>query len=177
MSQKILEGLAQFQNNGSGWVFERVVQLDIHIDRYDPLRGSSYIPTPEELALKKAIVNVQNKNDDECFKLALTSALYPVETHTERKSKYVDNAKKLNFQNITFPTPLKDIKTFEKQNSVVVHVLAYEKYVYILRISKENHDKNVILLLISEGEKQHYCWIKDLSRILSSQTSKNGHKT
>ena len=59
MIQKMLESLETFQSMGSGWIFERVNQLDIHIDKYVPLRGSSYIALPEVLAKKKAIVNVQ----------------------------------------------------------------------------------------------------------------------
>ena len=31
-------------------------------------------------------------------------------------------------------------------------------------------------MLISDGEENHYCWIKDLSRLLSSQKADNGHK-
>jgi hypothetical protein len=105
-----------FQNQGSGWVFEKVIQLDILIDKYVPLRGSSHIPLPNFLAKKKAIINVQN-NDDECFKWAVTSALYPAKDHVDRLTKYVENAKKLNFAKMSFPTQLKDIHLFEKQNS------------------------------------------------------------
>ena len=110
MTQYMLESLETFQQKGSGWIFERVNHLDIHIDKYVPLRGSSYIALPEVLAKKKAIVNVQNQ-DDECFKWAVTSALYPAETHPERVTKHKENAKKLNFANISFPTQTKDITT------------------------------------------------------------------
>ena len=175
MTKNMLESLETFQSRGSGWIFERVNQLDIHIDKYVPLRGSSYINLPEVLAKKKAIVNVQNK-DDECFKWAVTSALYPAEKDPQRVTKHKENAKKLNFANISFPTQTKDIHYFEKQNSVAVNVFGYENKVYPLRRSEETHDKYVDLLLISDGTKQHYCWIKDFSRLLSSQTSKHNGK-
>ena len=48
------------------------------------------------------------------------------------------------------------------------------KVVYPLRFSKSKSERIVNLLLISDGEKQHYCLIKSLSRLLSSQVS--GHK-
>ena len=38
------------------------------------------------------------------------------------------------------------------------------------------HCVNVGLLLFSDGEKQHYCWAKNLSRLLARQRSKNGLK-
>jgi len=61
-------------NMGSGWQFNRVLYFDIHIDKYSPLKGSSYISLPEKLASKKAIVNVKN-NDNECFKWSVTAAI------------------------------------------------------------------------------------------------------
>jgi hypothetical protein len=39
-------------------------QLDILIDKYVPLHGSSYIPLPNFLADKTAIINVKNKDDE-----------------------------------------------------------------------------------------------------------------
>ena len=59
------------------------MSLDHHTVKYDPLGGSSYIPLPKFLAAKKAIINLKNE-DDECFKLAITRALNPVENHPER---------------------------------------------------------------------------------------------
>ena len=49
--------------------------------------------------------------------------------------------------------------------------------IYPLRISKHNYEREstVTLLLISDDTKQHYCWIKDISKLLSLQTSKHGH--
>jgi putative component of membrane protein insertase Oxa1/YidC/SpoIIIJ protein YidD len=39
--------------------------MELRISKCNPLRGSSYIPLPKVLANKKAIINVQNE-DDEC---------------------------------------------------------------------------------------------------------------
>jgi hypothetical protein len=98
---------------GSGWVFVRVIQLDILVDKYVPLRGSAHIPLPNFLAKKKVIINVQN-NDDECFKWAVASAQNPAKDHVDRSTKYGENAKKLNFAKMSFLTKLKDIHRFIK---------------------------------------------------------------
>ena len=44
-------------------------------------------------------------------------------------------------------------------------------------MSKHNYkrESTVNLLLISDDTKQYYCWIKDLSKLLSLQTSQDGH--
>lgn len=45
-----------------------------------------------------------------------------------------------------------------------------------LRMTKAVKEKHLHLLLLVEGDKAHYCWIKDMSRLLSSQISKNCKK-
>ena len=109
----------------------------------------------------------------------LTSCVYPVNDNTDQLSNYEENSKKFNWKNIKFPVSLKDIDIFERWNPTYsVNVFGYEQkeFIYPLRISK-NTDKDVInLFLISDGEKQHYCWIKTMSRLLSSQVCRNGHE-
>ena len=60
MSNEILEHVANFQRRGSGWIFRKVLSMYIHLNKYEPLSGSSYIPLPKILQSKKAIVNVKN---------------------------------------------------------------------------------------------------------------------
>ena len=47
---KMMESKTNFQSMGSNWQFRNVVKLDINIIAYSPLRGSSYIELPKELA-------------------------------------------------------------------------------------------------------------------------------
>ena len=56
-------------------------------------------------------------------------------------------------------------------------MFGYKKLVYPLRISKQNYkrESTVNLSLISDDTKQYYCHIKDISKLLSLQTSKDGH--
>ena len=46
--------------------FHSVIKLELHTVSYKPLRGETYIPLPKELADKKAIINMKNK-DNKCF--------------------------------------------------------------------------------------------------------------
>jgi len=75
---------------------------------------------------------------------------------------------------------LRCVNEFEKSNSTIsVNVLGYEYGigVYPLRISDHERETNVNLLLIStNSETQHYCWIKNMSRLLSIQTTKRDGK-
>ena len=111
--------------------------------------------------------------------MALTRALNPVEKNCERiDRKLRETLKTLNWEGLKFPVNLSDINKFESHNSSIsVNVFGYEKLVYPLRISKHNYkrESTVNLLLISDDTKQHYCWIKDICKLLSLQTSKHGH--
>ena len=60
--------------NGSGWVFQQVLSINLNVARYKPLKGSSYIELPKALVSKRAIVNVKN-TDNECFRWSVLSAL------------------------------------------------------------------------------------------------------
>ena len=147
---------------------------DLHTLKYEPLGGFSYIPLPTFLAAKKATINLKNE-DDECFKWDITRALNPVAKYSERIDQRLrETSKVLNWQGLKFPVNLSDINKFENHNSSIsVNVFGYENLIYSFRISKRNYkrDSTVDLLLISNDTKQHYCWIKDISKLLFLQTS------
>ena len=173
MVARIKELISNFQNNGSNWVFDEVVQLEIHFANWVPIKGSSYVPLPEKIVAKKAVINLKNE-DEECFKWCVTRALNPGD-HPERVSLQLrEDSKKLNWSGLKFPVKLKDIKIFEKANpEIAVNVFGFEEEkVYPLKISKEKRNICVDLLLIEE----HYCLIKNLSRLLSGVTKHNGTK-
>jgi len=50
--------LLLIKKNGSGWYFKEVLNLEIHTVGYKPMKGSSYIPLPDFIVKKKAIVNI-----------------------------------------------------------------------------------------------------------------------
>ena len=95
----------------------------------------------------------------------------------ERRSKYKAHLGKLNFTGIEFPVSLKDIGKFEKNNpEIKVNVFGYEKSVHILRSNKTDPQNAIDLLFITKEEKQHYCWIKNFSRLVRAQVTKYEHK-
>ena len=61
------EEIARWQEMGSGWVEEGIKIAYLEVNKYEPIRGGSFIPTPSNLRNKKAIINVKNK-DDECLR-------------------------------------------------------------------------------------------------------------
>ena len=175
MIETIEERLQNFNNKGSNWVLERVLSLDVQMTQYIPLRGRSYIPLPKILANKKAIINMKN-NDNECFKWCVTRALFPADKHPERIDKNLrENSKRLNWNGLKFPIDVKQITHFEKSNqNISINVFGFQEVVYPLKIFKAPERQHQInLLLIADEEKKHYCLIKDMSKLLSSQITKH----
>ena len=80
---------------------------------------------------------------------------------------------------IEYPVSLKDIDKFENQNPTVsITVFGYDrKIVYPLRNSgNADREHNIVLILIKEEGVNHYCLVKNLSRLLLSQVSKHKEK-
>ena len=184
--QTIEERIQNFNQRGSNWRFQRVLSLDVHFTDFQPLRGSTFLPLPSKISTKKAVINMKN-NDDQCFKWSVTRALHPVEKNSERiTNELKEQSERLDWSGLKFPVKLDQIVIFEKFNpQISINVFGFEdKVVYPLRLSKRKSERSererseneqtINLLLISDGEKQHYCLIKSLSRLLSSQVS--GHK-
>ena len=167
--------------DGSGWVFVEVENLTLHTNIWDPIKASSYINLPKELKNKNAIINMKNE-DNKCFLWCVLRALNPKDTHPERIDKDLKSKENtLNMEGIDYPVDSKGIKRFEKQNpDISISVLGYSKdeRIYPLDISKytkakkENERKhNIALLLIKNGDNSHYCLIKNLSALLTSQVN------
>ena len=70
MAQQI-ENLAL---SDSKFVFDEVVHMVVDFHRLNLMRGSSYLPLPDWLAKKKAIINPKN-SDLECLKWAVIAAM------------------------------------------------------------------------------------------------------
>ena len=164
---------------GSGWVFMEIENLTLHTSIWNPLNASSYIDLPQFLKNKKAIINMKNR-DNECFKWCVLRAIYPKNKNTERIDKDLKNKEDtLNMEGINYPVDFRGVDRFENQNpDISISILGYSKdeRIYPLRISKytkckkeDGRKHDIVLLLIKDGENSHYCLIKNLSALLTSQ--------
>ena len=174
--QQILNKIAQWISEGSGWTIQSIENHYINIVNYQPFKGSSYINLPQELKNNKSLINLQNK-DNECFRWCHIRHLNPQEKDSHRIKKmdkaYID---KLNYTGIEFPVTVKQINKIEKQNNICINLFGYEeKQKFPIYISKEKFIDHMELLLITEGENNHYVLIKDFNKFMYNQT-KHEHR-
>ena len=161
----------------SRFVFDEVLFTNVDFHQLNLMRGSSYLPLPNWLACKKAIINPENE-DQECFKWAVITASRweEINNNPERISKLKRFEKDFDWSGIEFPVSVKDIKKFEFRNQISINLLAIEgKQIYICR-KGGNYERIINLMLITESNRKHYVAIKSLSRLLSSQNTKHKRK-
>ena len=167
----ILTELEEFQEKDSGWTLHLIVKLEVNIIKLNPMKGNTYIKLPKQIE-------------------GVTSY-----------HQYKDN---LNFSSIKFPVAIKDVSKFEKQNDISVNIYGLinkeQKFSVVpLHLISQKRDHHMNLLRVEEeenyankdsGDKEdgneqesrpqslnfHYVWIKDLSRIVSRQLSKNDER-
>ncbi|XP_025267148.1 uncharacterized protein LOC112638877 [Camponotus floridanus] len=141
------------------------------------MRAGCHIKLPREIMMKRAVINVQSK-DNACFARAVVAALYPTERNAERESSYPHYATVLNLRDIEFPMTVNQIKKFELTNDISINVYNIEdKNIVPIRLSNQKRDRHVNLLYIEDDNSvEHFAWIKNLSRLVSSQLSKKDHK-
>ena len=173
----IIEDLEVYQKNGSGWYFKEVINLEIHTVEFNPMKGSSYIPLPDWISNKKAIVNIQNK-DEKCFIWCVLRYLHPKEIHEERLTDLNKYEFSLNTKGITFPMKLKDISKFEKLNLSLpgINVFSVNNNIfYPLRMAERDCLNTIDLFLYEEDGVSHYTLIKNFHRLIKSQKTKSNN--
>ena len=156
----------------SKFVFDRIIHMDIDFHRLNLTRGSSYIPLPDWLAKKKAIIDPKN-SDLECFKWGVIAAIRweEIDGDHQRISKLRRYEDDFDWDGIKCPASIRDIKRFESRNEIMINILALEdKKVYICRKGKE-YDRIANLMLITDHNKKHYVAIKSLKSCYLDRTA------
>ena len=68
----IITNIQKSLGKGSGWIIDSVIDHNVSTSKYIPLAGSSYIKLLKELDHpRKGLINIQNIDDNECFKWCL----------------------------------------------------------------------------------------------------------
>ena len=175
--QRYQEGL-QEKMRGSEFEFDGIHLLYYDFNKISLNRGGSYIESAKWIKDKKSTINPKN-NDYKCFQYAVTVALNhdKINNNPQRVSKIKPFVKQYNWNNIDFPSTSKDWKKIELNNESVALNILYvphktRKICHVYK-SKYNltHENQVILLMITDGEKWHHLAVNNLSTLLNGIAS------
>ena len=174
--QRFEENL-QNKMRGSEFEFDGINFFYYSFNKTSIYRGGTYIDLPKWLKDKKSTINPKN-NDDKCFKYAVTLALNldNIDNHPERISKIKPFINQYNWKDIDFPPTNKDWRKLELNNNIALNILYIPhntKKIQLAYRSKNNLtcDKQIILLMITDGEKWHYLVVKNVLGLLKGITS------
>ena len=145
--REFTSAVENFNKRGSNWIVDLVVDFQITLAPYRPMQGSTFI-----VAGIHPIDRKQNPN---------------------RLTHYKLHLHQLNTTGLSFPMPVRDVSKFENLNpNISVSVLVFEERQLIpLYLSPHRNRQHTIhLLLLSDGNTQHYTLIKNLSRLVSGRT-------
>ena len=110
------------------------------------------------------------------YAVTLALNLDKIKKDPQRVSKIKPFTEKYNWEDIDFPSTSKYWKKFECNNEIALNILYVPyntKNINIAYKSKNNltHERQIILLMISDDQKWHYIVVKYLSELLRRITS------
>ena len=163
---------------GSDFEFDGANLLYYDFNKISLNRGGSYIESAKWIKDKKSTINPKN-NDYKCFQYDVTVALNhdKINKHSQRVSKIKPLIDQYNWNDIDFPSTSKDWKKFELNNESKALNILYVPHktgkIHLAYKSKHHltRKKQVILFMITDGEKWHYRAVPRLSGLLRGITS------
>ena len=171
--------LQRFEENlqnkvrGSEFQFDGINFFYYNFNKTSIYRGGTYIDSPKWLKDKKSTINPKN-NDDKCFQYAVTLALNldNIDNHPEIISKIKPFINQYNWKDIDFPPTNKDWRNYDIALNIL-YIPHNTKKIQLAYRSKNNLtcNKQIILLMITDGEKWHDLVVKNLSGLLKGITS------
>ncbi|KAF4532661.1 hypothetical protein B566_EDAN002896 [Ephemera danica] len=169
---KLMQEIDDHEGKQSGWTQDEVKSIEVRVNKYQPLKASSYLALPKHIAGTHAVINPQNE-DQQCFKWAILAEF--VDNHANRIERLRPFEQSFNWTNINFPTSIKDVKKFEQGNNITVNVFALddEGKVYPVRVAETEKVDHRDLLIIQDEDNTHYTYIKDFNRLVASQLTKH----
>jgi len=189
------EKVAVYTELSSGYTVKRILTLEFVFIKKNRLThsASSYIVTPKALASKKAIINIKNKNNNKCFLYSVVCALKHHQlghANSDRACQYEQYFHEFIYKDEDFPMKINQIHKFERDNNLSINVIRFHNVplndqnqvddidkVSVTQnplLSREYMSKNVRegipiinLLLLENNETSHYCWIKNLNKLMN----------
>ena len=74
MLDQMLSILFSFTCHGSGWMLKDINGLYVKLVSYVPIRGSSYLALPSDLQSMNCLLNIRNREDNNCFLFCYVAA-------------------------------------------------------------------------------------------------------
>ena len=141
----------------------------INISTYRSLSGGCYMDLPTELRNPRiGLINPKNE-DQKYFSWCHVRHINPSKEHPGRIKKVGKKiAEKLDYDGIEFPVKGKDFDKIEIKSNICINMFGYENgLVFPIYVSSQKFEDSMDLLLLIDGDRSHYVYIKDFNRFVS----------
>eukprot|EP00116_Pleurobrachia_bachei_P000372 sb/3460634/ len=173
----IRHGIDVYERFGSGWIFDSHQCSNLEIAKYSPLSASGFVRLPKKLRDMKSLLNIRS-NDNRCFLYCLLAHMFPVKTHAERYTKYLQHVDKVTMGDVQFPVKLKDIPKIEQMNNLSISVFQWCRYdvdkgeeeCVIPLKHGSGHGTQIDLLYVEDEDTSHYLLIKSFNSFMRHRT-------
>ena len=137
MLDQMVSSLFSFSSQGSGWMLKDINGLYVKLVWYVPIRGSSNLAFPNDLRSMNCLLNIRNREDNNCFLYCYVAAwpftyaqsLYEnVGWLMRTNPKTYSRSNPMRHQPVgdfELPMAFNQIPRFENLNKVQVHVFRY----------------------------------------------------
>ena len=75
-SMEAFLALNNFASHGSGWTLNQIFNIEIRLAKAKPIRASSYLALPSNRARRCSLLNIRNREDENCFLYCYTAAYH-----------------------------------------------------------------------------------------------------
>ena len=96
VNRQLLNFIEVYEQNGSGWIFSNFVTLQLSLWHLSPLWDSAFVPLPNWIQTRRAVVNIRGTGND-CCKWAVLAGMHPVVANGDRMSQYTEHVGKYDF--------------------------------------------------------------------------------
>ena len=136
MAQQMICVLNCFASNGSGWVLEKIISLELKVVTFNPSRGSYYLALPSQLLNNRNLLNISNRDDSKYFPYCYTATYHMNFGPTQKSNSWrlITSPALYNSTNVSahqpqgefeMPMAVDNIDSFELFEQVNVNFLQY----------------------------------------------------
>ena len=160
----------------TGLYIEQIHWASLFLTKFAPLEGGTYTELPRFLLLKKAIINIKNK-DNQCFAYCIVAHFQPVKGNSSNPAHYRKYFSQYGLDKIQYPVTFEQIPEIEAQLNIGINVFSFfddeGKARYPKYISPEGKYKDEINLLYWN---EHFAYIKKFSAFIADLHSSTRKK-
>lgn len=133
MIEQMLLTLFNFGSHGSGWMLSKIRNVEMRLVKSRPIKASSYLALPADLAGSQCLLNIRNTQDENCFLYSYIAQYHltfgpplvqEADGYRKRTSPQTYSVEGAVQPAGDFPMPmsLNDLSKFEQLNDVQVNI-------------------------------------------------------